>query len=51
MKLSEQEHIWEIRLIELRSEISRGLESGEAKPADFEEIKARGRKKLVQQQR
>lgn len=49
--LSEQEHIREIRLNELRSEINKGLESGEARPVDFEELKARGRKKLEQQQK
>ena len=47
--LSEQEHIREIRLNELRSDINKGLNSGEARPANFDELKTRGRKKLKQQ--
>ncbi len=36
-----------IRLEELRAEIKKGLDSGEATPLDIEVIKARGRKRLA----
>lgn len=35
---------------ELRREIQKGIDSGEATPLDFEAIKVRGRKRLAAQQ-
>ena len=44
--LEERDRLHAMRLEELRAEIKKGLESGEATPLNIEEIKARGRKRL-----
>jgi antitoxin ParD1/3/4 len=49
--LKEQDELKRIRLEELKREISIGLEQanrGECTPLDIEEIKAEGRKRLIQ---
>ncbi len=48
--LEERDQLRELRLEELRREIQKGIDSGEATPLDIEEIKARGRKRLATQQ-
>ena len=48
--LEERDQLRELRLEELRREIQKGIDSGEATPLDMEEIKARGRKRLAAQQ-
>ena len=47
--LEERDRLKEIRLDELRKEIQKGLDSGPATPLDFEELKAKARKRLVEQ--
>lgn len=42
-RLDECERLQAMRLEELRAEIKKGLESGDATPFDVEEIKAAGR--------
>ena len=42
-RLEACEHLQAMRLEELRAEIKKGLDSGEATPFDIEEIKAAGR--------
>lgn len=44
--MEERDRIQAMRLDELRSEIQKGLDSGEPTPLNIEEIKARGRKRL-----
>jgi antitoxin ParD1/3/4 len=44
--LEERDQLRKLRLDELRSDIQKGIDSGEATPLDIEEIKARGRKRL-----
>lgn len=39
-----------LRLEELRREIQKGINSGDATPLNIEDIKARGRKRLAEQQ-
>ena len=48
--LGERDQLREWRLEELRREIQKGIDSGEATPLDIEDIKARGRKRLAAQQ-
>ena len=48
--LEERDQLRELRFEELRREIQKGIDSGEATPLDMEEIKARGRKRLAAQQ-
>ena len=48
--LEERDQLRELRLEELRREIQKGIDSGEATPLDMEEIKAQGRKRLATQQ-
>ena len=45
--LEERERIRAMRLEELRAEIRKGLESGEATPLNIGDIKARGRRRLA----
>ncbi len=45
--LEERDRLYAIRLEELRTEIKRGLDSGEATPLDMGAIKTRGRKRLA----
>ena len=45
--LEERDRLNAMRLEELRSEIKKGLDSGEATPLDIGVIKARGRKRLA----
>lgn len=47
--LEERDQFRELRLEELRSEIQKGIDSGEASPMDMEEIKTRGRARLARQ--
>lgn len=49
--LEERDRLRELRLEELRREIQKGIESGEATPLDIEDIKMRGRQRLAAQQR
>ena len=49
--LEERDRLRELRLEELRREIQKGIESGEATPLDIEDIKARGRQRLAAEQR
>ena len=42
--LEERDQLRDLRLEELRSEIQKGINSGEATPLNIEEIKANGRK-------
>lgn len=46
--LDERDRIQEMKLEALRHEIQLGLESGEARPVDFEDVKKRGRERLKQ---
>ena len=48
--LEERDRIHAIRLEELRAEIRKGLDSGEATPLNIGDIKARGRKRLAAEQ-
>ena len=48
--LEERDQLRDLRLEELRSEIQKGINSGEATPLNIEEIKANGRKRLSAQQ-
>lgn len=45
--LEERDRLKAMRLEELRAEIKKGLDSGEATPLDIGAIKARGRKRLA----
>jgi len=47
--LDARDRLRELKLEELRKEIQKGLDSGPAVPLDFEKIKARGRKRLAEQ--
>jgi antitoxin ParD1/3/4 len=49
--LEERDQLRALRLEELRREIQKGIDSGEATPLDIEDIKARGRERLAAQQR
>ncbi len=46
--LEERDRIQEMKLEALRHEIQLGLDSGEARPVDFEDVKKRGRERLRQ---
>ena len=46
--LEERDQLYELQLKNLRQEIQQGISSGEATPLDIEEIKARGRTRLIQ---
>ena len=48
--LDARDRLREIKLQELRKEIQKGLDSGPAGPIDFAAIKARGRKRLAEQE-
>jgi antitoxin ParD1/3/4 len=48
--LEERDQLRELRLDELRREIQKGIDSGEAAPLDMEGIKKRGRARLFAQQ-
>jgi antitoxin ParD1/3/4 len=48
--LEERDRRHFLRVEELRAEIKKGLDSGEATPLDVEAIKARGRKRFDSQQ-
>lgn len=48
--LEERDQLRDLQLEELRSEIQKGINSGEATPLNIEEIKASGRKQLAAQQ-
>jgi len=48
--LDARDRLREIKLQELRKEIQIGLDSGPARPIDFAAIKARGRKRLEEQE-
>ena len=45
--LEERDQLRDLRLEELRSEIQKGINSGEATPLDIETIKSKGRKRLA----
>lgn len=47
--MEERDQLRELRLEELRREIQKGMDSGEATPLDMDAIKARGRKRLAAQ--
>jgi antitoxin ParD1/3/4 len=47
--LEERDHLRDFRLEELRHEIQKGINSGEASPLNIEDIKLRGRKRLASQ--
>jgi antitoxin ParD1/3/4 len=46
ISLEERDRMRSLRLEDLRAEIKRGLDSGEATPFDVEAVKARGRKRF-----
>ena len=48
--LEERDQLRDLRLEELRRDIQKGIDSGEATPLDIQEIKARGRKRLAAEQ-
>jgi len=48
--LEERDRLNAMRLEELRTEIKKGLDSGEATPLDIGAIKTRGRKRLATEQ-
>lgn len=48
--LEERDQVRALRLEELRREIQKGIDSGEATPLDIEDIKARGRQRLAAEQ-
>lgn len=45
--LAERDQLRDLRLEELRREIQKGIDSGAATPLNMEDIKARGRERLV----
>lgn len=45
--LEEHDRVAALRLVELRAEIQKGLDSGPATPLDIGAIKARGRQRLA----
>ena len=47
--LEERDQLRQLRFEELRREIQKGIDSGEATPLDMEAIKARGRERLAAQ--
>ncbi|MBF0318399.1 MAG: type II toxin-antitoxin system ParD family antitoxin [Nitrospirae bacterium] len=47
--LEERDRMQALRIEDLRSEIRKGLDSGEPTPLDVEAIKAQGRKRLAAQ--
>ena len=47
--LEERDQLRDLRLEELRREIQKGIDSGEATPLDIQEVKARGRRRLAAQ--
>lgn len=47
--LEERDQLRELRLEELRREIQKGIDSGEPTPLDIDVIKARGYKRLAEQ--
>ena len=47
--LEERDHVQNLRHEALKAEIQRGLASGEATPLDMAAIKARGRKRLLEE--
>jgi len=49
--LEERDQLDQLRIEALRSDIQKGLDSGEATPLDIEAIKERGRERLAAQQR
>jgi len=49
--LEERDQLDKLRFEALRSDIQKGLDSGEATPLDIEAIKERGRERLAAQQR
>jgi antitoxin ParD1/3/4 len=48
--LEERDSLRQIRIDELRREIQKGIDSGEATPLDMEEIKANSRQRLTARQ-
>jgi len=48
--LEERDRLRYLRVEELRYEMKKGLDSGESTPLDVEAIKARGRRRLDEQQ-
>ncbi len=48
--LEERDQLRDLRLKELRRDIQKGLDSGEASSLDMGDIKSRGRKRLAAQQ-
>jgi antitoxin ParD1/3/4 len=48
--LEERDQLRNVRLEELRREIQKGIDSGDATPLDMEEIKASGRRRLAAEQ-
>ncbi len=49
--LEERDQLRALRLDELRSEIQKGIDSGEPVPLDMDEIKAKGRQRLAELQK
>ena len=49
--LEEHDQLRELRLAELKRDIQKGMDSGEAPPLDIEAIKARGRERLAAQKK
>jgi antitoxin ParD1/3/4 len=49
--LEERDRIHALHIEELRAEIRKGLESGEATPLNIGDIKARGRRRLAAEQK
>ena len=49
--LEEHDQLRELRLAELKRDIQKGMDSGEATPLDIEAIKARGRERLAAQKK
>lgn len=47
--MEERDKLRDLRLADLRHEIQKGIDSGEASPLDINAIKARGRKRLAEQ--
>lgn len=48
--LEERDQLRALRLEELRRDIQKGIDSGTSTPLEIEEIKARGRQRLAEQQ-
>ena len=48
--LEERDQLRWLRVEELKREIQKGIDSGEATPLDIDAIKARGRQRLAAQQ-